>query len=249
MDDFDRSIFERTAHRPWPMPDGPWIMSQTWNDLLFAHWPVDADALRTLVPASFELDLFDGRAWVGIVPFHMTNVAPRFVPALPWVSAFPELNVRTYVTAGGKPGVFFFSLDAGNALAVGAARTLLNLPYYSAAMTVDADQGIVAYASRRQSEPRAEFTGRYRGLGDRRPPIRGTLEHFLTERYCLYAVDHTFHAYRLEIHHPAWALEAAEAEIAVNTMADAAGIRLPSMAPLLHFSKRQDMVCWAPKRL
>jgi len=224
-------------------------MTQTWNDLLFAHWPVDAAGLRGLVPASFDLDLFDGAAWIGIVPFHMTNVAPRFVPALPWVSAFPELNVRTYVTVGGKPGVYFFSLDAGNALAVGAARALLNLPYYSAQMTVDTTRDRVSYTSRRASGDGAEFTAQYRGLGNRSPALRGTLEHFLTERYCLYAVDHAFHAYRLEIHHPAWLLESGEAEITVNTMAAAAGVRLPSMAPLLHFSKRQDAVCWAPERL
>jgi uncharacterized protein len=246
---FDRRILEKTAHRPWPMPAAPWVMTQTWNEMLFAHWPVDGKALRPLVPASFELDRFDGATWLGIVPFHMTNVAPRLVPALPWVSAFPELNVRTYVTVGGKPGVFFFSLDAGNPFAVGTARGLLNLPYYSAAMTVETVDGAVGYRSRRQSEPKAEFIARYRGLGDRHPPPRGTLEHFLTERYCLYAVDHTHHAYRLEIHHPEWPLESAEAEITVNTMADAAGIRLPSMAPLLHFSKRQDMVCWAPERI
>jgi len=249
MDAFDRTILEQTAHRPWPMPAAPWIMTQTWNDLLFAHWPVDGDALRKLVPASFELDRFDGSTWLGIVPFHMTNVAPRFVPALPWVSAFPELNVRTYVTVGGKPGVFFFSLDAGNPLAVAAARTLLNLPYYSAAMTVTSDAGAIDYSNRRQSEPAAEFVARYRGLGDGAPALRGTLEHFLTERYCLYAVDHAHRAYRLEIHHPPWPLESAEAEITQNTMADAAGLRLPSMAPLLHFAKRLDVVCWGPQAL
>src|SRR5436190_8182907 len=167
MDDFDRTVLEKTAHRPWPMPAAPWVMTQTWNDLLCAHWPVDGDALRKLVPATFELDRFDGTAWLGVVPFHMTNVAPRFVPALPWVSAFPELNVRTYVTVAGQPGVFFFSLDAGNPLAVGAARTLLNLPYFSAAMSVKPDTGAILYTSRRQSEPVAEFNARYRGLGDR----------------------------------------------------------------------------------
>jgi uncharacterized protein YqjF (DUF2071 family) len=249
MDDFNRAILNETAHRPWPMPSGPWLMTQTWNDLLFAHWPVDAEALRPLVPAGFELDRFEGATWLGIVPFHMTNVAPRLVPALPWVSAFPELNVRTYVTVGGKPGVFFFSLDAGNALAVAAARTLLNLPYYTAAMAVIPANGGIDYTSRRSSPPAADFTASYRGLGDRTPPRRGTLEYFLTERYCLYAVDHSFHAYRLDIHHPPWPLESAEAEITVNTMAGAAGVRLPSMAPLLHFCKRQDMVCWAPERL
>ena len=249
MDDFPRGILEQIAHRPWPMPSGPWLMTQTWNDLLFAHWPVDAAAIRALVPASVDVDLFDGTAWLGIVPFHMTNVTPRFVPALPRVSAFPELNVRTYVTLGDKPGVFFFSLDAGNPLAVGTARALLNLPYFSAAMSVDVRDGAVAYTSRRPSTPAAEFAARYRGLGDRNPPRRGTLEYFLTERYCLYAVDHARRGYRLEIHHPPWSLESGEAEITLNTMADAAGVRLPSRAPLIHFSKRQDAVCWGPTRI
>jgi len=248
VSDFNHRILNDTAHRPWPMPTGPWVMSQTWNDLLFAHWPVARDRLRALVPERFELDVFDGECWVGVVPFHMTNVAPRLMPALPWISAFPELNVRTYVRVDDRPGVFFFSLDAGNPVAVGAARTLLNLPYFSADMRADVD-GDVRYRSRRLSSPDAEFQGCYRALGKPRPPAAGTLEYFLTERYCLYAVDHAYHAYRLDIHHPPWPLESAEAEITLNTMADAANIRLPSMAPLLHFAKRQDMVCWAPQRI
>jgi hypothetical protein len=101
---FDHAILEVTGHRPWPMPGSAWVMTQTWHDLLFAHWPVDGTSLRAKIPSGFQLDLFDGQAWLGIVPFRMTNVAPRFVPALPWISAFPELNVRTYVRAGGKPG-------------------------------------------------------------------------------------------------------------------------------------------------
>src|SRR3954466_2400585 len=181
MSDFNHGILSETAHRPWPMPSGPWVMTQTWNDLLFAHWPVAIDRLRERVPASFELDLFDGQAWLGVVPFSMTNVAPRFVPSLPWLSAFPELNVRTYVRVGDKPGVFFFSLDAGNPVAVGAARTLLNLPYYSADMRVDVD-GRITYASRRTAEPAAELRAFYAPLGAARPPQAGTLEYFLTER-------------------------------------------------------------------
>lgn len=248
MSDFNERILEDTAHRPWPLPSRAWVMTQTWNDLLFAHWPADRDCLRALIPASFELDLFDGEAWLGIVPFHMTNVAPRFVPALPWVSAFPELNVRTYVRVGDKPGVFFFSLDAANSVAVGAARTLLNLPYHTAEMTVTPKAGAIHYQSRR-TESAAEFAAVYHGLGSPRPPQPGTLEYFLTERYCLYAVNHRNVAYRLDIHHPPWPLEAATAQISTNTMADAAGIRLPSMAPRLHFAKRQDMVCWPPESL
>lgn len=223
-------------------------MTQTWNDLLFAHWPADPDALRALVPAPFELDRFEDQAWLGIVPFHMTNVAPRFVPALPWVSAFPELNVRTYVRVGGKAGVFFFSLDAASAVAVGAARTLLNLPYYTADMTVTPEGEEIHYQCRR-TEPAAEFAAVYRGVGNPRPPQPGTLEYFLTERYCLYALNHRGLPYRLDIHHPPWPLESATAQISRNTMADAAGIRPAPVPPLLHFAKRQDMVCWPPESL
>ena len=222
-------------------------MTQTWHDLLFAHWPVDATDLQAHVPSGFEVDLFEGQAWVGIVPFHMTNVAPRGIPALPWVSAFPELNVRTYVRLNGRPGVYFFSLDAANPVAVGIARTLVHLPYFTAAMTVEQDSaGWIQYNSRRTSpgaKP-AQLTAKYRPVGEVVPPRVGTLEHFLTERYCLFTVDQGFHAYSVDIHHPPWPLQRAEAVIEVNTMADAAGIRLPSMTPLLHFSKRQDMVAW-----
>jgi uncharacterized protein YqjF (DUF2071 family) len=243
--DFDDSFLAITAHRPWPLPDRPWIMTQTWHDLLFAHWPVDQALLRERVPPGVELDVFDGQAWLGIIPFHMTNVAPRGLPALPWVSAFPELNVRTYVTRDGKPGIYFFSLDAGNSLAVGAARSLFHLPYFTAAMTVEPRDGWVDYDSRRAgADPAADLVCRYRAVGAVSPPAPGTLEHFLTERYCLYTIDNAFRVRRLEIHHRPWPLQSAELEITRNTMADAAGIPLPAMAPLLHFAKRQDMVAY-----
>ena len=230
MSDFPLKIVDEVAHRPWPAPEGPWIMTQSWHDLLFAHWPVAVDALRTMIPPGLDLDLYDHRAWLGIVPFHMTNVAPRGVPSLPWVSAFPEINVRTYVRAGGKPGVYFFSLDAGNALAVTVARTLLGLPYYSASIDVQADGSWVHYRSSRTSS-KAAFTARYRPIGLIHTATPGSLEYFLTERYCLYTVKEDFRLRRLEIHHPPWPLQQAEATVDVNTMADAAGIRLPVDGP------------------
>lgn len=225
------------------MPDTPWLMTQTWNDLLFAHWPVDALALRDHVPAGFEIDLFDGQAWIAVVPFHMTNVAPRGVPALPWISAFPELNVRTYVRVNGRPGVYFFSLDASNAVAVGIARTCVHLPYFRATMKVGEKDGWIAYESHRASGS-ADFTARYRATGPAASPRPGTLEHFLTERYCLFTVNKARRTRTVDIHHPPWSLQPAEAVITVNTMPDASGVRLPPIAPLLHFSKRQDMVAW-----
>jgi uncharacterized protein len=248
--DFNRAILNEVSHRPWPMPDGPWVMTQTWHDLLFAHWPVDPGVLRERVPSQFDVDLFDGTGWLGVVPFHMTNVAPRGVASLPWLSEFPELNVRTYVRVGGRPGIYFFSLDAGSTLAVQAARTLLNLPYYTAAMTVREQADAIECDSRRtEGPPEATLSIAYRPLG---PPFQAapaTLEYFLTERYCLYNLDHRGAPYRLDIHHPPWRLQPADAELIRNTMSDAAGLSLPDVKPLLHFSKRQDMVAWLPSAL
>ena len=248
---FNHDIINSTAHRPWPMRSSAWVMTQTWHDLLFAHWPLDAAVLREKIPSQFELDQFDGQAWLGVVPFHMSNVSPRGVPPLPWISAFPELNVRTYVRVGGVPGVYFFSLDAANPAAVAIARTMFHLPYFSAAMKVEESDGWIDYASHRDtnSGPAAEFVGRYRPIGEPRPPVAGTLEYFLTERYCLFTLDASFRSYRLDIHHPPWPLQSAEALISVNTMARAAGIHLPALAPLLHFSKRQDMVGWSLQKV
>jgi len=232
------------------MPQSPWIMTQSWHDLLFAHWPIDRRMLQEQVPPGLTIDVFDGQAWLGVIPFHMTNVAPRGVPSIPFVSAFPELNVRTYVTRDGKPGIFFFSLDAGSAIAVAAARALFHLPYYTATMKVETEGHSVGYSSHRNTAmPTADLEAIYRAVGPVQPPRPGTLEHFLTERYCLYTVDDDFRARRLEIHHGPWPLQGAEAEIRVNTMVDAAGLRLPSTAPLLHFSKRQDMVAWPMETL
>ena len=196
------------------------------------------------IPA--DVITFDGQAWLGIVPFHMTNVAPRGVPPIPFVSAFLELNVRTYVTLHGKPGVYFFSLDASSTLAVAAARALFHLPYFAATMSVDEQRGQFVYTSSRQTrmDRAGEFAATYRPIGSVQRPQPGSLEYFLAERYCLYTLDRAFRAKRLEIHHPPWPLQVAEATVAVNTMADAAGIRLPSIEPLLHFVRRQDVVAW-----
>jgi uncharacterized protein YqjF (DUF2071 family) len=251
-DDFNRDILDDTAHRPWPMPASPWLMTQTWHDLLFAHWPVDAGMLRRLVPPAFALDTFEDQAWLGIVPFRMTNVAPRFVPSLPWISAFPELNVRTYVRAGERQGVYFFSLDASNPVAVRVARTVVHLPYFTASMECEeAEDGWIRYRSERTSPrtPSALLIARYRPVGPARPPTSGTLEHFLTERYCLFTVDKSGRAYTLDIHHPPWPLQPAEAVIEANTMARASGLSLPDTAPLLHFARRQDMVAWGLQKI
>ena len=228
-------------HRPWPLSSGPWIMEQTWNDLLFAHWPVAPESLRALIPAVLPLDTFNGQCWVAVTPFHMTGVRGRWLPPIAGTSSFPELNVRTYVNHGGKPGVFFFSLDAASHLAVLGARAAYHLPYFYARMNVRPEKDCVHYDSFRNRN--AEFRGMYRPVGPVQLRQPGTLEHWLTERYCLYTVFRGS-LFRAEIHHEPWPLQDAEAEISANTMATAAGIQLPEVPPLLHFSKKLDVLIW-----
>jgi len=236
--------------RPWPPPPSPWIMRQVWHDLLFAHWPLPPAALRPLVPASLAIDTFDGQAWLGVVPFQMSGVRPRCLPPLPGLSAFPELNVRTYVALQGKPGVFFFSLDAASRLAVAGARRLFHLPYYRAEMAVAPEGEGVSYASRRvhPGAPAAELRGRYGPTGPVRPAAAGSLDDWLTARYCLYTVARGA-SYRCEIHHAPWPLQPAAARFEVNTMAAAAGLPFPDRPPLLHFARRLEVVVWPLERV
>lgn len=255
-------LLQSVAHRPWPCPPGPWIMKQTWNDLLFAHWPVPFAELRPLVPEGLMLDTLDGECWIGVVPFWMSGIRARGLPPVPGFSRAPELNVRTYVTYGAQPGVYFFSLDIISHLAVWGARTFFHLPYFHAAMDCREDGGRILYSSTRGDTRSlcsrggrlcpplhrpAEFVGSYRPTG---PPCirdKGSLEDFLTARYCLYTM-HEKHIYRCEIHHLPWPLQDAEASIERNTMAAAAQIALPDSAPLLHFSKALEVLIWPLRR-
>jgi uncharacterized protein YqjF (DUF2071 family) len=233
---------DSVTHRPWPLPAAPWVMAQTWHDLLFAHWPIPIADLRPLVPAQFALDIFDGQSWVGIVPFWMSGVRPRGVPAIPGLSRFPELNVRTYVTHGGKPGVHFFSLDAASLAAVKAARAFYHLPYFHATMRSEREGERINYVSSRRKST-AEFRAHYEPISPVEPALPGSLEHWLTERYCLYSV-HNQRVYRGEIHHAPWPLQDAHAQIEINSMATAAGITLPNRPPLLRFARQLDVLIW-----
>lgn len=240
------------AHRPWPPPARPWALAMRWRDLLFMHWPLPPAALRPLIPPPLRLDTFDGAAWIGVVPFMMTGVRPHYLPALAPVSAFPELNVRTYVTLDDKPGVWFFSLDAASPLAVRAARLGFHLPYYDARMTCahddDGDGGFVRYSSVRthRGAPPAEFAARYRPTGPVAPVPEGGIERWLTERYCLYAGTPRGRVWRGEISHGRWPLQPAEAEVERDTMMAPLRLALPKSRPLLHVARQLDVVAWTP---
>ena len=223
-------------------------MTMTWENLLFAHWPLPVKIIRPLVPPALELETFDGMAWIGVVPFAMRTVGPRGFGRMPWLSAFLELNVRTYVSAGGVPGVFFFSLDASNPVAVRVARRWYHLPYFDARMRLRDVDGWIEYRSERTHRGflPGVFQGRYRPTGPVYRTQPGGLDHWLTERYCLYAVDRRGIARRADVHHAPWPLQPAEAEIAVNTVADAHGFTLPGEPLILHFARSLHVLGWSP---
>jgi uncharacterized protein YqjF (DUF2071 family) len=226
-------------------------MVQIWHDLLFAHWPIEADVMRLLIPSSLELDLWKGHCWLAVVPFRMSGVRPRYLPAVPWLSNFPELNLRTYVRHGEKPGVYFFSLDAANPVAVAIARAWYHLPYFNARMHMVQEGDCYRYESQRTHAgiPPASFKGSYRPIGPVYFSTKGSLDAWLTERYSLYTHDPQGNLFIGEIHHAPWPLQPAEARFEVNQIAESFGFRLPDVPPLLHFSRRLDVLAWSLLRL
>jgi uncharacterized protein YqjF (DUF2071 family) len=237
------AALREVRHRPWPLPRRPWVQGQTWRDLLFAHWPVAPEALAALMPAKLPPDVFDGRAWISITPFAVRGVRLAGTPPVPFLSSFLETNVRTYTTVHGRPGIYFFSLDASSPLAVAGARRLYKLPYFHARMTALRSGADVVYETQRVGAA-AALRLRYRPAGPRFRAVPGSLEHFLTERYRLYASDERRRIYRADIHHLPWPLQPAEAATEINTMTRPLGIELPPQPPLLHFAARQDVLVW-----
>jgi uncharacterized protein len=243
------SAFTRTEHRSWHLPPQPWVWRQTWHHLLFAHWPVPVDVVGRFVPRWLDVQEHSGSTWVGLVPFTMTGVTYRRLPPVPIVSRFHEMNLRVYVERDGKPGIWFISLDAASRFAVWAARRFAHLPYFFSRMHMGIDAGTIRYSARRAGDSEVAFEGSYRPAGQPFESRPGSLEHFLTERYCLYTEDTRAGRWRMEIHHQPWPLQAATAEFQTNRVAQPQGIRLPETPPLLHYSRRLDVVGWSLERL
>ncbi len=239
------------SDRQWALPSSPWVMRMTWSELLFAHWAIDPDVVAKQLPDGVVLDTFKGQAWVGVVPFLMSDVAPRACPAFPWLSRFLELNVRTYVVIDGKPGVWFWSLDAENPVAVRAARATFSLPYMDAEMSMQQDPATenVSYRSKRthSGELPACFDADYRPIGTPFHAEPGTLEHWLTARYCLYSVNRKGTIYRGEINHDPWTLQQADCVIRSNTMGEQTGFDF-SGDPQMLFAAPIDVRAWWPTR-
>ncbi|WP_229783551.1 YqjF family protein [Deinococcus sedimenti] len=223
----------------------PWVLRMRWLDLCFMHWEVPPGAVQATLPPGVKVDTRAGHAYVAAVPFRMEDVAPRLVPAVPGLSAFPELNLRTYVTVNGEPGVWFYSLDVTQPLAAALARTFFHLPYRQARMWVDRSGDVTRYASVRtdlRTGPGA-FAGAYRPTGPVLDPDPNSLEAWVTDRLLLFSADAAGRVYRGRIHHVPWPLRAAQADIRVNTLGHGLGFDLSGPPHLLH-AERLDVTAW-----
>lgn len=228
-------------------PSGLPIMYQSWQKLLFMHWQLPPVLLRPHIPEPLVLDIFEGQAWIAVTPFVVRNARPVFAPPVPCLSNFNEINVRTYVHLDGVPGVWFFSLDASSLFAVLGARFAYRLPYYTASMRMKEDGAEITYSSKRISGP-VEIGAKWRKgelLGEAREE---SLEFFLVERYCLYAVEGS-KVYRARIHHPPWKLQRAELLDCHSTMIAGQRLPTPSGDPLLHYSEVQDTAIWPLQKI
>ncbi|TDN39103.1 DUF2071 domain-containing protein [Hymenobacter sp. UV11] len=243
------ALRERPAGRP--------LMHQEWGDLLFMHWPVPAELIQALLPPRLEVDVHDGMAWLAVVPFRMWDVRSRVTPPVPGVREFLELNVRTYVHLDGVPGVWFFSLDASNPLAVWAARTFFHLPYFRAQLKLErpaADE--LHYVGHRvhNGAPEGHFAATWR-VGAVLPPSEpGSLAFFLTERYCLYAAGgmgpgHGDKLYRGRIAHTSWPLHAVELLNYNSDLVEGHGLPTPTSAPILHAGGHVSVDLWRLRRV
>jgi len=240
----------RTSQRPRPLPTGRWGMTQRWNDILFAHWHVPAAAVAPFLPEGLQPDMFQGSAWVGVIPLWMDRFSFRGVPSIPGTSSFPELHFRTYVhDHTGTPGIFNLTVDMGSLLATTAARIVFRIPCNWAEMRLNqrTEREYSFYSRRMFVNSPVIFSARYRGLGPTRrlAEIRsGSLEYFFTERYCMFRRNHAGQVVRANIHTVTSPLEDAEAEIDRNDLPGAVGIQLQDQEPVLHYSRRLAVYIW-----
>jgi uncharacterized protein YqjF (DUF2071 family) len=238
-------------------PDQQVLLHQNWHHLLFLHWEIPPNELQALLPPRLTLDTFEGKAYIGLVPFTMTGVRPILTPPLPWISSFHEINVRTYAHLEGRdPGVWFFSLDASSRIAVAAARAAYHLAYFEAEMDFRVGEGalpVIEFDSRRtdsRGTKPANAHVRYRAVeGPAQPATPGTLEHFLLERYILYAEDADRRLYRARVHHQAYPVQRAEVLALDETLIRAAGVKRGEGVGLAHYAREVNVRVYGVERV
>jgi uncharacterized protein YqjF (DUF2071 family) len=239
---FDKGI-DRLAMRGRPKGDP--VMHQNWENTLFLHWPVAPSVLRPLIPSALDLDTFDDKAWLSITPFHIDDVHPPKFPAFPGLSSFHELNVRTYVTHQGIPGIWFFSLDASKLIPTVAARIFFMIPYFKATIRFLQTTENFAFSLSRSIPSKAEFKASWK-VGTRlRDPDADSLAFFLVERYCAFAAEGNT-IYQIRIYHHPWILDEAQVELRSSSMISSLGLPEPASEPLAHFSRSVEAEIWAP---
>jgi uncharacterized protein len=238
-------------------PDQPVLLHQNWHHLLFLHWEVPVAELQALLPLRLTADTFEGKAYVGLVPFTLTGVRPIMVPPLPWISSFHEVNVRTYVHCEGRdPGVWFFSLDASSSIAVAAARAAYKLPYFGADIDFHVHPGAfptIDFDSHRTDERGAmpaDVHVRYKPMeGPVTPAAPGTLEHFLVERYILYAENEQRDLYRARVHHQPYPVQRVEVSGLQETLIWAAGIKRSEQPAYSHYASEVNVNVYPLERV
>jgi uncharacterized protein len=244
------SILHYTKHRPWPLPNRKWFMFQTWQDLLFAHWPIEVDKLRHLIPAGLEIDTYSRTAWVSLTVFGVNGTRLRWTPPVPGLSSYNELNFRTYVqSALGKPGTYFLSIGVTKRLIAEGAQRFFRLPYVHADISALSTTKDRFAASCRMTPDlpfsvEEEFRCQYRPVSNSVQIQQGSLENWLYDRYCLYTCDPTGNILIGEIHHPPWILQQVETEIEHNTIGRSFGIELSTAPSLLTYTNKLDTVTW-----
>ena len=230
-------------HLPFPMPERPHALVQEWRNLTFMHWEVSVEKLQPHIPDGLEIDLFQGKAYVGTIPFVMTNVRPRLLPSVPGISTFPEFNVRTYVTKNGKPGVLFLTLEAKSRVTCWYAPRKYGLPYRYAKCSLKIEDDTYSWASKRSIDG-VELVGEAVATGEKRVAKKGTLEEFLFERYSLYTEHKGELRMAYTLHEP-WVFQDGEAEIVKNTLTECYDLGIDVMKPeFIHLSRGVYVHTW-----
>ena len=236
-------IFNSTDHRPWPLPKEQWVFRQTWSELAFIHWEIEEEELKKYIPPSIEIDKYEGKSYIGVVPFNMKGVTKRGYPAPKWISDFPEINVRTYVKYNNKPGVLFFSLDVPSQIAVWIGRIQFHLPYFKAKMLVKTQNDTTHYFHKRNN---IEFEAVYTAKG-RLKCEKNSFENWATERYCLYSHNKAGDIFCADVHHEQWPLESVDIDIKKNTLLS--GLTVGKQHPTVLYSKSLDVAVYSIQKV
>ncbi|MEK4030412.1 DUF2071 domain-containing protein [Pseudobacillus sp. FSL P4-0506] len=240
--------FLHLKHRPLPLPPSHWVMTQTWSNVLFMHWPIHPVTMKNLLPPFLQVDLYGGMAWLGIVPFQVSSMRFHGLPPIPLLRSFLQLNVRTYVMHKGVPGVYFFNLDVNHLPSVIGARLFYSLPFRQSNMAAVVNNSCHFQSSYSVGQNREELDVFYKPVSPSYSAEKETFDYWASERYCLFT-ERRNKLYRGDIHHTRWALQKAEATIFRNTMASFLTHHYFQQQPILHFSKEKKAFFWPLQKM